>query len=178
MTLAASQFALANTNDALAGDDATEPATRLPQECMDSAAVSYLKLIEAMDWQGMRKRLASDARYVDPTMVHYNRPAIDRTGADAVVAFWRTSSEESGTTLIKYAYRNCFETAGFHVVHYDIAVDVSGEYWGINQKQVTIPGQVMSVIRIVDGLVAEHRDYVDYAGADRHVESLQGNNQR
>ncbi len=141
-------------------------------ECHQNVAVQYLKLIEAMDWQAMHERLADDARYFDPTMVHYDRPAIDLSGPDDIVDFWKSSSSESGTSSISYAYTHCFETAGYHVIRYDIAVEASGRFWGLKQDRVTIPGQVTSVIRIVNDKVAEHHDYVDYAGADRFIEAL------
>lgn len=140
--------------------------------CDTNEAVQYLMLIEAMNWEAMHARLAKDARYLDPTMTHYDRPAIDLTGPEAIVEFWRTSSEESGTHSISYDYRHCFETAGFYVVRYEIAVEVSGEFWGLKQDRVTIPGQVTSVIQIAGGKIVEHRDYVDYAAAERYIEEL------
>ena len=141
-------------------------------DCKDNAAVQYLRLIENMDWQGMHERLARDARYLDPTMIHYDRPAIDLSGPDDIVAFWISASAESGTSSITYDYTHCFETAGYHIIRYDIAVEASGRFWGLKQDRATIPGQVTSVIRIVDEKVIEHRDYVDYAGADRYIEAL------
>ena len=150
----------------------------ISSNCRDNPALGYLKLIEAMDWQGMHQRLAGNARYLDPTMAYYDRAAIDLSGPDAIVDFWRSSSEESGTSSIRYTYTHCFETAGFHVIRYEIAVEVAGEFWGLKQDRVVIPGQVTSVIHIANGRVTEHRDYVDYAGADRFIDALKAKEQR
>lgn len=138
----------------------------------DNAAVDYLKVIERMDWDEMADRLASDARYQDPTMTFFDRDAIDLSGPDAIVGFWREASAESGTESIAYDYQRCFETAGYHVVHYGIDIRVAGHYWDVNLQEITIPGQVTSIIQIVDGRVALHVDYVDYAGGIEFVDAL------
>lgn len=136
-------------------------------------AMRYLKAIDDMDWQVMRSLLAEDAWYTDPTMTHYDRPAIDLRGADAVVKFWRSASEDSGTSNIEYNVSGCFETAGYAMVNLDIRITVAGEFWNVAKDKIVIPGKVVSIVRVVDGKVAEHHDYVDYAGADRIVEELQ-----
>jgi len=116
--------------------------------------------------------LADDARYSDPTMIYFDRPAIDLSGADAIVAFWRSASEESGTSSIQYNVKKCFETAGYYVVHLEIAVGLAGAFWNVAKDSITVEGGVTSVIRIRDGKIVEHDDYVDYAGALRFIDQL------
>jgi len=139
----------------------------------DALALRYLNAIETMQWQRMRSLLADDARYTDPTMTYFDREAIDIRGAEAIVAFWQSSSEDSGTTRIDYETTACFETAGYYVVNLDIRITVAGQYWNVNRPEIVLPGKVLSIVRVVDGLVAEHRDYVEYANADRVVAELQ-----
>ena len=126
-----------------------------------------------MDWDAMKETLHVDARYYDPTMTFYDRDAIDLKGPDAIVEFWKSSSVDSGTEKIDYTYRECFDTAGYHVVHYDLTVTVSGTFWNVNKETVEISGSVTSIIRIVDDKVIEHQDYVDYASAEDDVMDLQ-----
>lgn len=102
----------------------------------------------------------------------YDRDAIDLEGRRAIVEFWRASSEGSGTSRIDYTYRACFETAGYHVVHYDLTVTVAGEYWNVDRATIDLSGAVTSIIRIVDDRVVEHRDYVDYAAAEETIAEL------
>ena len=143
------------------------------QACEESGvALRYLAAIDDMDWHTMSSLLAGDARYTDPTMVHYDRPAIDLVGRDAIVGFWRSSAEDSGTSDISYTVTGCFETAGYHVVNLDIAIRVAGEFWNVDQEEILVPGKVMSVIRVREGAVIEHHDYVSYAGADAVIDEL------
>jgi hypothetical protein len=95
----------------------------------------------------MEALLDPAAHYQDPTMVYFNRPPIDLTGSVAVLEFWRGSSEESGSSAIRYTITDCFETAGYPTLSYDVPVDVAGSYWSVNQETISIPGRVVSVLR-------------------------------
>lgn len=121
----------------------------------------------------MQSLLADDAWYTDPTMIYYDRPAMDIRGAEKVVAFWRSASEDSGTSNIAYTVTQCFETADYHMVNLDIRITVAGSFWNVDKDEIVMPGKVISILRVKDGKVLEHHDYVDYAGADAHVEQLQ-----
>jgi ketosteroid isomerase-like protein len=138
-----------------------------------SVAIRYLNAIDDMDWQEMSALLSESAHYTDPTMTYYERPAIDLTGRERIVEFWRSSSEDSGTSDISYTVTQCFETAGYHMVNLDIAITVSGEFWNVDKDVILIPGKVVSVIRIDDGKVSEHHDFVGYAGAESVIGELQ-----
>lgn len=138
----------------------------------DAVALRYLDAIESMEWQRMRSLLSADAKYTDPTMIYFDRDAIDIQGADDIVAFWRSSSEESGTSNISYETTACFETAGYYVVNLDINIAVAGSFWNVNKAEIELPGKVMSVIQVIDGRVVEHHDYVEYSNADRVAAEL------
>lgn len=145
-------------------------AGTLSADCDDDPAIAYLKVIEAMNWPGMRALLAPDAHYLDPTMIFFDRPAIDLRGPDAIVDFWQGESEGADTRKLEFNFRSCAETAGFHMIHYDVTGTAAGATWNVNRDEITITGAVTSVIRIDDGLVKEHRDYVDYRSAIDDVE--------
>lgn len=136
-------------------------------------ALRYLKAIDDMNWEDMAVLLAEDAHYTDPTMIYYDRPAVDLKGREDIVEFWRSSSEDSGTSDIGYTVASCFETAGYHMVNLEIAIRVSGEFWNVNRDEILIPGKVISLIRVQDGTVTEHHDYVGYRDADSVVSELQ-----
>lgn len=138
----------------------------------DSLPLRYLQTIQDMDWEAQAALLSANARYYDPTMTYYDRPAIDLTGPQDIVAFWRSASEESGTESIQYELGSCFETAGYYVIDYDIEIKVSGSFWNINKEVIVVPGQVSSIIRVEADAVSEHIDYVDYAGAERATDLL------
>jgi hypothetical protein len=143
------------------------------QACEEgSVALRYLGAIQAMDWSAMEALLDPAARYQDPTMAYFDRPPIDLAGSEAIVDFWRSSSEESGSSAIRYTVTDCFETAGYTTISYDILVDVAGSYWNVNQQSISIPGRVVSVLRTTEDSVVLHIDYVDYAGAEAWIDEL------
>jgi hypothetical protein len=105
-------------------------------------------------------------------MTFCERPAIDLTGRDDTVEFWRSSSEDSGTSDIRYTVTGCFETTGYYMVNLDILVTVSGEFWNVNKDEIRVPGEVVSVIRVERGEVTQHHDFVGYAGAEAVIRDL------
>lgn len=144
------------------------------EACDDSSiAIRYLNAIDDMNWQAMTELLSESAHYTDPTMTYYDRPAIDLRGRDRIVEFWRSASEDSGTSDISYTVTQCFETAGYHVVNLDIAITVSGEFWNVDKDEILMPGKVVSVVRVNNGEVIEHNDFVGYAGAESVISDLQ-----
>ncbi|MEO1079387.1 MAG: nuclear transport factor 2 family protein [Pseudomonadota bacterium] len=146
------------------------PALRA--ECDDNPAIAYLNVIEAMDWSTMQQLLAPDARYLDPTMIYFDRPAIDIHGAENIVAFWRRESNGSATQKLEFNYRACAVTAGYHMILYEVVGTTAGATWNVNKAEVTITGTVASIIRVDEGAIIEHRDYVDYESAIASVDRL------
>lgn len=138
----------------------------------ESIVTRYLTAIDDMKWEQMRSYLADDAIYIDPTMTHFEQPAIDLEGADNIVEFWRSSSENSGTSNIDYTTTSCFQTAGYYVVNLDVSASVSGAYWNVDKDVIDLSGRVVSILRLRGDLVIEHHDYVEYAALDAEVERL------
>ena len=139
----------------------------------DSEAQRYLQAIQAMDWTLMESMLAKDAVYTDPTMTYFDREPIHLVGPGRIVDFWRDSSEESGTGEISYTTTQCFETAGYYVFNLDIDVQVAGAFWNVNKESINLPGKLLSIVRVKDGNLAEHHDYVEYSAALDVVNELQ-----
>ena len=143
-------------------------------ECADdSLALRWIEVIEGQDWDAMATMLAADATYHDPTMAYYDRPEIELTGPEAIAAFWREASDDSGTSVIDYTIVNCFETGPMAVLTLNVAVTVSGAFWGVDRDQITLRGAQTTVLRIADGKIRSATDLVDYAGVTGQVEALQ-----
>ena len=138
----------------------------------DDISTRYLAAIQNQDWKTMATMLSRQARYYDPTMTHFDRPAIDLTGPDAITAFWRRSSEESGTDDIRYDVTHCFVAGELRVVHLDLEVDLAGKFWNVNRPSITVTGSLVSVFTVKHNLITEHIDYVDYAGGERLTDRL------
>ena len=136
----------------------------------------YVRAIEAQDWQQMAALLHDDARYHDPTMSHFDIPAVDLSGVSPIVNFWRQSAKDSGTREIRYTVTECFNTAAVVVINLDIAVEVAGRTWNINRDSVTMKGPLVMVLSLdaETGKIREHTDYVHYASITQSMRELQG----
>jgi hypothetical protein len=153
---------------------ATLSAPAANAECIeDSLALRWIEVIERQDWGAMAAMLAADATYHDPTMAYYDRPEIELTGPEAIAAFWREASDDSGTSVIDYTIANCFETGPMAVLTLNVAVTVSGAFWGVDHDQITLRGAQTTVLRIAEGKIRSATDLVDYAGVTGQVEALQ-----
>ena len=138
----------------------------------DTIADEYLAAVQAQKWKAMAEFLTDVSVYQDFTMEYFDRDAIDLVGAEAIVEFWRTSSEGAGTQDIRYDVQKRF-TAGPNVV-LDIEVTVRnrGEDWDLEVDEFEVSGTLITFLRIQDGKVVHHIDFVDYAASFGQIEAL------
>ncbi len=130
----------------------------------DSHAHNWVESVESQDWARMTALLAPAATYDDPTVVHFGQDAIALEGREAVVEFFRKSSEEVGARNIDYEITRCFESGGITVLTMTLSIDVSGDYWNINKESINLTGEGTTVVtNRPEGIVAVV-DYFDYAG--------------
>ena len=145
--------------------------TGILEDSPDGIADAYLEAIQRQDWGSMEALLAPDARYQDFTMEFFGRDAVDLEGRDAIVQFWRDSSESSGTSRIVYEPKSGF-TVGPAVIRDVVArVTVSGAYWKSERPTVEASGRITMFLRVSNGQVTHHFDFVDYAEATRQIEA-------
>lgn len=126
-----------------------------------AAATRYLDAYQALDFETLRGLYSEDAAFIDPTSLN-----IQGIGGPFV---WR------GRTNILDGMR-VWTAGGVTALHYDIedVYEASGcvVFVGSINSFVNAPGgptqfryRIATVITIDNGLVTEHRDYTDYAGA-------------
>lgn len=135
-------------------------------------ATAYLRAIQDQDWNRMRSFLDASSRYQDFTMEFFDRDAIDLTGVDAITSFWRQSSEDSGTSEIRYVVERSFTAGPAVVIDMSIFVRVSGAYWNVDQDAIDLRSRLVTFLRIEEGVVTHHIDFTDYADAMAQVDAL------
>lgn len=137
-----------------------------------SPAYSWVESAESQDWTRMQALLTPDATYDDPTVVHLDQEAIALVGREAIIEFWRETSEELGASNIDYEVTRCFESGGITVLTMTFSITMNGSYWNINTESIDLTGVGTTVItNRPEGIVAVV-DYVDYAGIQTQIERL------
>lgn len=132
----------------------------------------YQSAIAASDWDAMAALLAPDAHYEDRTMAHFDRPAVDLHGPEAIVGFWRASAEQAGSGAIRYEVRRAFVAGPVVVLEQRALVENDGAAW--DMPGVTFTGEVelVSLFEVRDGRIGWHMDAADYAASEAQVASL------
>ncbi len=141
---------------------------------MHPIAHQYLAAIQAMDWVTMESLLAPGARYQDLTMEYYDRDAIDLNGSAAIARFWMNSSRDSATDSIRYDVREHFQAGPCVLVIATTHVRVGGAYWHLEQESVDVQGTLIVYLKIVEGRVVHHMDFVDYGTAMKKIDAARG----
>ncbi len=135
-----------------------------------SPTYNWVDSIESQDWARMQELLTPDATYDDPTVVHLGQNAIALVGREAIIEFFRDSSEELDARNIDYEITQCFESGGITVLTMTFSISTSGAYWNINTELIDLTGIGTTVITHRPEGIAAVVDYVDYAGIQNQIE--------
>ena len=138
---------------------------------VEDTATAYMHAIQNQDWERMVELLDATAIYQDFTMEYFGRDAIDLVGADAIVDFWRTSSEDSGTSEIRYVVNEKFVAGPAVVYIMSITERVSGAYWSVDKPEIELRGRLVTFVRVENARITHHIDFTDYASAMAQIES-------
>lgn len=135
-------------------------------------ADAWLVAVQSQDWEAMRALLAEDAVYEDPTAADERGVPLRHVGPDAIVAFWRSSSEESEARNIRYRIDERFESGGVTVLTMWLTIDVGGRYWNVDTESMALEGRQVTSITVRDGRIVRVSDLVDYDAALGRIDAL------
>lgn len=125
-----------------------------------ATATTYLHAYENLDVVALADIYAEDADFIDDTSRIMPNPFVWH-GREAVLAGiqgWRDDSVEH----ITYELEQVFESARRVVFIGYVVTDLRGPNGQVRYRYPTV-----TIVTLRDGLVIEHRDYVDYAAATR-----------
>ncbi len=121
-----------------------------------SVADAYIDAYIAMDWERIAPLLADKATFHDPTAETLFGATQKQGKADILTGFREGYAAITKMTLHR--------TRTLHSGHYAI---VEGDLvWGVkfpDNRLVESRAPFIVIVRVEDGKVVEHRDYVDYA---------------
>jgi ketosteroid isomerase-like protein len=127
-----------------------------------AAATAYLDAYQAFDLQRLQALYAEEATFDDPTsllLTGVNGAPFVFRGRDAILSGIRYWIQNSVTSL-HYDVEDVYESSG-RVVFIG-AANTAGPNGSVNWRF-----RIVTIVTIENGLVVEHRDYTDYAGATR-----------
>ena len=134
-------------------------------------ALEYLGALADADWEKQKTFYTDESVFEDPTADLFGEPWHFR-GAAEITEFWRTSYESSGTLGAVNTFDRVFVNGSRVILVYDARVRFDGHQVGFPGEQLEGTIQGVSVLRIEDGKVLHHLDFVDYAGAQRDLEAM------
>lgn len=121
----------------------------------------YLDAMYSFDFAELEKSLHVDAVFEDPTSVAVVPDVVWRfNGREAILDFVRESSE--GIVEADYQVLSEFSTGEFVVFNIDYSGVFDGEMMGMPDRVFSIRVPAVTILRIQDGLVIHHADYVNY----------------
>lgn len=134
-----------------------------PAQASQDLAQAYLEAYETQDFEQLAELYAPDARFVDPTSfdVPDTTPPIDWQGPDAIIA----GLQSWGVAEVDYRIDRSFTASGRTIFDGSVTAVFAN-----NGDAVSYRFPIITIITVADGLVVEHRDYTDYAGAQRIME--------
>lgn len=131
------------------------------------AAERYIAAYERLDIDALRPLYAENVEFIDETSLGFPQPFM-WSGRDAVLA--GIESWKATVKHIDYDVSRMFEMEG-RVVIIGTADTLSERPDG---RQAAFRFHIVTVVTFKDGEVVEHRDYVDYAAAERLPLPAQG----
>lgn len=126
-----------------------------------AAAARYLDAYQSLDLEKLEALYSEDAAFNDPTSLN-----VKGIGGPFV---WRGRTEildgirswiAGGVTSLKYEIEDAYESSGRVV--FSGAVD---SFMAAPNGTARFRYRIVTIVTIENGLVSEHRDYTDYAGA-------------
>ncbi len=138
---------------------------------VDTLIDRYLEAVRTEDWETMASLLAPEAHYLDTAMTIFDRPPIDLRGPEAIIGFFRSANEQSGTEEVRYDIRRRWTSGDTTVVDIIVYVRAAGEFFEVPKKTVEIEVPLITILRIADDRVVYHADYTDFAASLRQVEA-------
>ena len=123
-------------------------------------ALAYLDAYQVLDLERLETLYAEDATFDDPTSLRVpgiGGPFVWR-GRSEIMAGIRTWSQS--VTSLRYDIEDIYEASGRVVVQGAVNPVVATPNGAVQFRY-----RIVTIVTVEDGMVREHRDYTDYAGA-------------
>jgi ketosteroid isomerase-like protein len=151
----------------VAAQEATPPTT--PPTVLE-AATTYLETLYAFDFETLATLLAPDATFYDPTAAPLTGSDTRYAGRDQIVAEFSGAAAKARNG--GYEIERQFVSGELAVFTLTYSSELDGNAFGVPGEWVPVRVAGITVIRVVDGLVTEHLDHVDYESMLRQIEEF------
>ena len=134
-------------------------------------ALRYLDTIAAMDYDNLGTYYRAESEFKDPTAESFGE-TWHHKGPKSMVDFYRNANDTYKTIAIVYHYDKVYATGDYVVANYTAKVMSCAGAAGHPDKVFEGPINMVSVLKIRDGIVLQHIDYADYDGANAYFASI------
>ncbi|MEM8964764.1 MAG: nuclear transport factor 2 family protein, partial [Acidobacteriota bacterium] len=138
----------------------------------EALARDYFKALESLDWDKQATFYTEESVFEDPTSVMFGEPW-HFVGPEAIVEFWRSSTESSGTIEVKHDIQRLFVSGPYVVIDFASTVRLTAVMIGFPDEEISSVIEVSTVLRIDDGKVLHHLDHADYETAWADLQAIQ-----
>ena len=131
------------------------------------AALAYMETLYDFDFEGLADHLAPDAIFRDPTAAVLAGEPLEFLGRDAILESFAAGAADSRNAGFEVLEQ--FTTSGYVVLTLVYRTELRGEAVGVPTDWIPVRVPAMTVLKVVDGLITEHLDHVDYEELLRQV---------
>lgn len=123
-------------------------------------ALSYLETLYSFDFERLGVLLAPDATFTDVTAAVLGGVPLHAAGRDSILASFEAGASDSRNAGFEIGSQ--FATGDHVILTLTYKTEIRGEAVGVPGAWVPVQVPAVTVLRVVDGLISEHIDYVDY----------------
>lgn len=139
-----------------------------PQQQVEEIAKQYFAKYLAQEYEAMLPLMATDAIFEDPTMSLFGAP-FRKEGADAIVQWLLEVG--SGVEKVEFLIDHEFVTGSYLVMEGVYRTTSWGTAIGYPDLHLTVEHRGVTTLKVVDGKVASHHDWIDYEEMWRQIDA-------
>ena len=132
-------------------------------ETLLGQATDYLAALHRDDWETLRRWLGPESQYLNFTAEALSGAVEGAEGGSQMVELFRNARAGSGTLALTFDVQESFVAGPNVLLVGTYRVTTRGEAWGLANETVSFRIPMVVHLRIVEGVVVDHVEYLDYA---------------
>ncbi len=132
-------------------------------------AKNYLTYLYNQDFEKLEKLMSNEMVFDDPTAIAFSGKAWKYEGKANILKFFKRSSQGTNSG---FEIKEVFKTGEYVIFSLFYKGELDGSFFGIKDKKIILSAiPATTIIRVRNGLVIGHTDYVNYEELLKQVES-------
>ncbi|MEM7353879.1 MAG: ester cyclase [Acidobacteriota bacterium] len=144
------------------GTEASFPVSSV-DEAILGHATDYLAALHRDDWQSLERWLSAESSYLNFTAEGISGSIERAEGGEQMLQLFRSARAQSETLKLHLEVKESFVAGPNVFLVGTYQVTTRGEPWGVESETVRFGIPMVVHLRLVEGKVVEHVEYMDYA---------------